>query len=573
MSLIGLLVSRNLRRIAVIGIVSILLLAYPQPSSADQIGLSSLLEDVLDRSLIAEYPDPAFVCRQSSSYNRHSITPDRPDWFTGGDFDQFYGCDVVEGRKEWIMLDAVGPGVVTRWWETQYRCGGTIRVYLDRAMDPIFKGTGDELIAGEAITGPPLAANRGGGRNLYLPIPFCEHCKITFESSDLNADFANKTPRFTNESLFYIINYLQYPQGTDVKSLSRADLDSNRKLIGRTGQALLQPEDHRLNITRIVGGSVQTLNPGRSLRRQISGPGAIAEIRLKINAEDISQAMRSTIITATFDDKSTVWAPVGEFFGSGLGVNPYKSWWRMVDQDGWMTCWWPMPFRESTEVSVVNHSADESVEVRLDDIGIADWRWTDRTMYFHTAWRGQKQIEFVAGELENMELWNYITIEGKGVYVGDSLSLYNRPRMNWGNEGWIGPWWGEGDEHIWVDGESFPSHFGTGSEDYFGYAFNHTHPFEAPFHAQPIAKGNWGVGHTTNVRGRVHDRIPFMKRLKFNMELFHWQANRKVDYATTTHWYAFEGATCNGLKSTTTVREKVGVTLPEIDGKTEGTNR
>jgi len=528
---------------------------------------------MLDRSLIAEYPEPAFVCRQASSYNRHSITPDRPDWFTGGDFDQFYGCDHVEGRKEWIMLDAAGPGVVTRWWQTQYRGTGTIRIYLDRAKEPLFKGTGDELVAGEAIAGPPLAANRGGGRNLYLPIPFREHCKITFESSDPNAEFTKKTPRFTNESLFYIINYLQYPKGTEVKSLSRADLDSNRRLIDRTGQALLQPENHRLNITRTVGEIVQTLNPGESLRRRISGPGAIAEVRLKINAEDISQAMRSTVIAAAFDDKPTIWAPVGEFFGSGLGVNPYKSWWRMVDKEGWMTCWWPMPFRESAEVSIVNHSTDESVEVRLDDIGIADWRWTDRTMYFHTAWRGRNQIEFVGGDLENMELWNYITIEGKGVYVGDSLSLYNRPRMNWGDERWIGPWWGEGDEQIWVDGESFPSHFGTGSEDYFGYAFNHTHPFEAPFHAQPIAKGNWGVGHTTNVRDRVHDRIPFTNSLKFNMELFHWQPNRKVDYATTTHWYAFDGATCNGLSSATTVREKVGVTLPEIDGRTQQANR
>ena len=32
-------------------------------------------------------------------------------------------------------------------------------------------------------------------------------------------------------------------------------------------------------------------------------------------------------------------------------------------------------------------------------------------------------------------------------------------------------WWGEGDEKIYVDGEDFPSHFGTGTEDYYGYAW------------------------------------------------------------------------------------------------------
>ncbi|MFM7137323.1 MAG: DUF2961 domain-containing protein, partial [Planctomycetota bacterium] len=46
--------------------------------------------------------------------------------------------------------------------------------------------------------------------------------------------------------------------------------------------------------------------------------------------------------------------------------------------------------------------------------------------------------------------WNYGTIAGKGVYVGDSLSLYNRPAT----QGSLGPWWGEGDEKIFVDGEA-----------------------------------------------------------------------------------------------------------------------
>ena len=32
-------------------------------------------------------------------------------------------------------------------------------------------------------------------------------------------------------------------------------------------------------------------------------------------------------------------------------------------------------------------------------------------------------------------------------------------------------WWGEGDEKVFVDGEKFPSHFGTGTEDYYGYAW------------------------------------------------------------------------------------------------------
>ena len=51
--------------------------------------------------------------------------------------------------------------------------------------------------------------------------------------------------------------------------------------------------------------------------------------------------------------------------------------------------------------------------------------------------------------------------EGRGRFLGVMLHVWN-PR---------GGWWGEGDEKFFVDGEKFPSTIGTGSEDYFGYAW------------------------------------------------------------------------------------------------------
>ena len=532
--------------------------AIPAPVAAESvptIHLGSLLADMLDRAKIAEYPQPEFVCKQASSYNRRSKTPGNPDWFAGGDFDQFYGSCEVGGRKEWIMLDAEGPGAVTRWWVTQFHNAGTIRIYLDGAAEPIVSGSGDELVGGGILASPPLAAIVGGGRNLYLPISFGNHCRITFESPHANSDLGKLVPPFANESLFYNIDYLRYTTGTVVKSLTKDDLAANRDLLAKVGRELTQPGKNALPIRRKVTGGRETLQPGKSVSRKVSGPGAIGLLRMKINAKDPGQAMRSTVLMATFDGRRTVWVPCGEFFGCGPGVNPFKDWWRMVENDGWMTCWWPMPFKKSAEISIINHSADNTVEVELADLGIADWLWTGRTMYFHSAWRDGKQLQFGSNsDPENIRDWNYVTLAGKGVYVGDSLSLYNRPVMN----GPLGPWWGEGDEKIFVDREAFPSHFGTGSEDYYGYAFNSEAPFTAPFHAQPVATGDSGVGHTTNERVRIHDRIPFKSSLKFDMELYHWQPDTRNDYATTTHWYAFDGATDNGQTSPEKVRERIG---------------
>ena len=83
------------------------------------------------------------------------------------------------------------------------------------------------------------------------------------------------------------------------------------------------------------------------------------------------------------------------------------------------------------------------------------------------------------------------------VYVADTLALLNcYPR-----------WWGEGDAKIYVDGETFPSHFGTGSEDYYGYTYCRTDLFSCPFYAQPRAAANW-QGHTTNTLPTRHHTTP-----------------------------------------------------------------
>jgi hypothetical protein len=119
--------------------------------------------------------------------------------------------------------------------------------------------------------------------------------------------------------------------------------------------------------------------------------------------------------------------------------------------------------------------------------------------------------------------------------MGDSLAMYNGSS----------DWWGEGDEKIFVDGEKFPSHFGTGTEDYYGYSFGNLGTFfEAPFHAEARWDGNSKPGFVSVTRVRTLDAIPFHSSLNFDMEIWHW-AQTRVTYAVTCYWYARPGATCN----------------------------
>jgi hypothetical protein len=121
-------------------------------------------------------------------------------------------------------------------------------------------------------------------------------------------------------------------------------------------------------------------------------------------------------------------------------------------------------------------------------------------------------------------------------------------------------WWGEGDEKIFVDAEVFPSHFGTGTEDYYGYSYGNAASFEAPFHAQPRGKGNNAVAYTTNTRTRGLDAIPFDKSLRLDMELWHW-ASTKLTCAVATHWYATQDSTCNVFSDVAAAAAKID---PEV---------
>lgn len=508
--------------------------------AAETVTLKSLLDEMLDRTRIATYPEPEFVCKQFSSYDPASKTPGNPDWFANDDRTQFLRVEDVDGHKEWVLMDADGPGAIVRWWITGFRYDGIIRIYIDDQKEPVIQAQAKELIGGDALVGEPLSAVRSRGLNLYLPIPYQKNIKVTYCGPLYSEDKSYK------DRIYYNINYRQYPKGTKVQSFTLSDLKANHAAIADVQKRLLDGEGNNLAAVRSVDGEKVLLKSGQSVSRSIKGAGAICSLKARINAEDIPQAMRSTVIQAQFDGQECVWVPIGEFFGTGLGVNAYQGWWRQTDEDGWMSCRWPMPFQQSAAVTITNYGNDD-VTVELGTIGVADWDWNDRTMYFHSSWRGDNMIQVYGAQTDKMQDWNYITVKGKGVYAGDTVAVFNRATR----------WWGEGDEKVFVDGESFPSHFGTGSEDYFGYAWCWHEPFSSPFHAQPNGAGNKAVNHTTNTRVRLLDQIPFKKSIQFDMELWHWATN-KMDYASTTYWYAFEGAGCNGEKDTDKITQNVG---------------
>jgi hypothetical protein len=101
-----------------------------------------------------------------------------------------------------------------------------------------------------------------------------------------------------------------------------------------------------------------------------------------------------------------------------------------------------------------------------------------------------------------------------------------------------GRWWGEGDEKFFVDGEKFPSTIGTGSEDYFGYAWCDPHLFARPYHAQTMTQQN--RGHQSVLRWHIADNVPFHQSFQGCIEKY-FKNERGTLYACSARWYLAPG--------------------------------
>lgn len=512
------------------------------------VDLRSLLLEMTDRDRIARWPRPEFRCLQASSYDRDSTSPEDPGWFANWDRSHFLRVDERAGRREYVLMEDDGPGAVVRFWATWHGPGGgpftngTLRFYFDGEERPEIEGPLADLISGGALVGPPFSESVSPqteyarrGHSLYLPIPYARGCRITYETEAPIDPGAHE-----GEALYYQIDYRSYPPGTAVRTFRRADLERLAPWLQRVGgrlQTPVAPGDfeplHGVDLTTPFAGRLEPGAAGPPVA--IAGPQAIRFLALRVAAEDLGQALRSTVLEIAFDGERTVWCPLGALFGCGPGPREQTTWWTRtawIDDSFWLFAAWPMPFAERAELLLRNLGSQPVALAGRALVG--PWHWDRDSLFFHAAWRqwsalatgGRKGMEGAgAFDLE------WLAVEGKGVYAGDTLSLFNA----------AGAWWGEGDEKIRVDGEPFPSHFGTGSEDYFGYAWCRPEPFATPFHAQPDGSGNLRPGATTNLRYRILDTIPFRRSLSFTMELWHW-ADTRIDYAPATFFYARPGA-------------------------------
>lgn len=518
----------------------------------EQVSMQSLLREMVDRKQLVEYPESIpYKAMQASSYNRASVSPDQPGWFADSD-----GVFCIrteknrEGETEWVLMEDKGPGVITKIWAVCFyyglddTTGANLKIYLDGEDEPTINCNFFEFVKGESFVKPPFAMETRRAGNSYLPFPYAKSCKVTMD-----------------KKVFYnIISYRNYPQGTSVRTFSMDEYNQSQILIDSVGHVLERGVYGDLVSTKNTEAYSfhKTLRPQEKETLLIrKKQKAIEQLVFQLDAEDFDQALRSTVLKISFDGEQTVWTPLGDFFNIGVGLKTYQMWERAVQEDGTMICRWIMPYQHIAELEIEN-MGKQDIQMSVT-AKVMPYTWNDRSMYFHSSWR-------MDDPTPGFPLFDYnlVNVKGKGIYVGDQFTVLNP------EEGW----WGEGDEKVYVDEDTFPSLFGTGTEDYYGWAGgvvpNPEDEFYTPFLSNVRVAAPNSMGYNTCTRTRVLDAIPFNRQLDFNIESS--GSNRTswfhLQYAVNTYWYAKPGATCNRKPLPEMASRKI-MTLEELQAYNE----
>ncbi|BDZ51400.1 hypothetical protein GCM10025867_36410 [Frondihabitans sucicola] len=214
--------------------------------------------------------------------------------------------------------------------------------------------------------------------------------------------------------------------------------------------------------------------PGETLDlANIEGAGRITHIWITTHTDN----WRTLILRAYWDgsDDPAVEVPYGDFFCSGWGVfSQVTSQAIAANPHGGFNSYWPMPFRTAARLTLENTS---DVDVRVYfQITYELGEESGEDGYFHAQWRRSNPL---ADRSTHVLLEG---VEGRGHYAGTYIA--------WGSNS--DGWWGEGEIKFYLDGDTdYPTICGTGTEDYFGGAWNFDVPgtgyteFSTPYLGMP----------------------------------------------------------------------------------------
>jgi len=478
-----------------------------------------------DLEALAELPEEGEQSAMWSSYDRRSRYDSETDryieWFANGD--GAHQQIRMEGENA-VLAEMEGPGAIVRIWSARPDTGH-VKIYIDGNDTPVvdlpFVQFFDRSTEPFHYEGLVYEASRGC--NNYVPITYNKSCKVV------------ASPGW---GVYYHFNYITFKTGTVVEPFSM-DLSEDAKktlsgvnefILNRTGEAPYAKRGEDVRISEQI-----EIKPGEKVvLADIQGAKAIKSFKVFpafADRKDEMTGLRKLVLSMYWDDDQdpSVWTPLGDFFGTTPAINYYRTLPTGMTET-YLYSYWYMPFSEGARM-VLENQGSQSWTIGYELVYEPLEKSVDTYGRFHAWWHS----DILPVEEDRWPDWTLLETTGRGRYVGTMLHVMNPAGDGCREAAGEGQaWWGEGDEKFFVDDEHFPSTFGTGSEDYFGYAWGNPELFEKAFHSQSMTTGN--KAHQTLNRWHIIDNIPFQESFRGYIEKY-YPNDCGTRYNSVVFWY------------------------------------
>ncbi len=276
----------------------------------------------------------------------------------------------------------------------------------------------------------------------------------------------------------------------------------------------------------------------------LSGAGCINRLYCAIRSLD-HMYLRKLVLRAFWDGERAA-SVEGNFFGNTNGKACYFSSLALaVNPGGYgpnvadgFNCFLPMPYSSSARLEIENqgespiprcwyHVDYEEMDSLASDVGRlhAQWRREDPTVA-----EPQPPGHWAGTNLTGEKNYLILEAEGQGNFVGFVLGVDNS----------CGDWWGEGDDMIFIDGETWPpSLHGTGTEEIFGAGACPNVPYAGPYMGVHQISDQMWAGKNGMYRFFISDPIRFTRSIRATIEHGH-NNDLANDYTSVAYWYQRE---------------------------------
>lgn len=269
----------------------------------------------------------------------------------------------------------------------------------------------------------------------------------------------------------------------------------------------------------------------------IDGPGVIQHIWITGDMARKGPLARYYILRMYWEDQESpsVEVPVADFFASGWGVfSQINSLPVVVNPNKGFNSFWPMPFQKKARVTLENRHTEDIVVYY--QISYALTEVSEAAGLFHAQFRRSNPLPYKTDHVV------VDGITGTGHYIGTAIA--------WGvnNCGW----WGEGEIKFFMDGDKeFPTICGTGTEDYFGGAYDWDVDGKYVTYTTPYMGMNQVIQSDGTYRSQqrfsmyrwhVMDPIRFRENLQVTIQALGWRSGRRYlplqdDISSVAYWY------------------------------------